>query len=284
MARKQHANTAGTVRAHLDVPGGRLAYETAGAGSPVLFVHSVIADSRMWDREVSVYSSTHRTIRFDLRGFGGSAPATAAFSYLDDLRALLDHLRVDRPFVVGSSAGGAIALDFALANPDMVRGLLLAAPGPAGGALQPPFDAEEKAAFDYDDQKSQAISLAWSKKEAATAFDLLRQLWCSQLGGSSLELFRTMVEQNATEAFENRSMKLATDPPPVPGGLAAFRVPTTILVGDRDNPSSPVIAKRIARAVTGARLVSVAGADHLVNLSRPDDFDRELRAALASPG
>ena len=271
------------MRANLKVAGGQLAYETMGHGPPVLFIHSVIADRRMWDREFPLYAGDHQTIRFDLRGFGGSAPATAPFGYGEDIRSLLAQLRVDRPYLVGSSMGGAFAIDFALENPDMVRGLFLVAPGLSGG-FEPPFDPAELAAFDYDEKKSQEVAQAWSRGDASTAFELLRQLWCSALEGPSLELFRRMVEQNAPEVFDNRSMQHATAVPPAAGRLATIQVPTTILIGDRDNPSSDCFAKRIARSIAGARLVPVHGADHLVNLSRPDAFDAALRAALGGVG
>lgn len=269
-----------TSRSVLEVPGGKLAYQVAGRGPPVLFIHSAIADSRMWDREFSLFSSDHRTIRFDLRGFGGSSPTSAAFSYAEDVKFLLAHLDVHRIYLVGSSMGGALAIDFALGNPEMIQGLLLAAPGLSGG-LQPPFDPEEQAAFDYDDKKSQEVAASWSKGDASTAFELLRQLWCSALKGASLELFRQMVEQNALEVFADRSGQHATRMPPAAGLLGAIRAPTIVLVGDRDNPSSPVFAKKIAGSVPGARLVTVPGADHLVNLSRPEAFDAELRSALS---
>lgn len=267
-------------RANLKVTGGQLAYETTGQGPPVLFIHSVIADSRMWDREFPLYSADHQTIRFDLRGFGGSLPASDAFSYVEDIKSLLAHLRIHRPYLVGSSMGGAFAIDFALENPEMVRGLFLVAPGLSGG-FEPPFDPEELTAFDYDEKKSQEVARAWSRGDASTSFELLRQLWCSALEGSSLELFRRMVEQNAPEVFDNRSMQHATALPPAAGRLATIKVPTTILVGDRDNPSSNFFAKRIAESIAGARLFTVHGADHLVNLSRPDAFDKALKAALS---
>jgi len=268
------------VRANLPVAGGHLAYETAGRGLPVLFLHSVIADSRMWDREIPRYSAKYQTIRFDLRGFGGSSPASAPFSYVEDLKSLISHLHVQRPYLVGSSMGGALAIDFALENPGMVRGLFLVAPGLSGG-FKPPFDPEEQVAFDYDDRKSQEVAQSWSKGDASTAFELLRKLWCSALEGSSLELFRRMVEENALEVFEDRSAKNAEATPPAAGRLAAIKVPATILAGDRDNPSMEFFAKRIVRSIPGARLVKIPGADHLVNLSRPAAFDGALESALS---
>ena len=270
----------GAAPLQLELPGGSIAYETAGRGVPILFVHSVIADRRMWNREFSLCSADHRTVRFDLRGFGSSPPAATAFSYGADMAALVSHLRLDRPYLVGSSMGGAFAIDFAIAHPDQVRGLMLVAPGLSGG-FEPPFDSEEQAAFDYDEKKSQEIVRAWSRHDTASAVDLLRQLWCSALVGPNRALFQRMVEENLSEVFDDRSMKLATRAPPAAGRLSEIHVPTTVLLGDRDNPSSAVFAKRIARSIGGSRLVTVPGADHLVNLSAPEAFDRELRAALA---
>jgi 3-oxoadipate enol-lactonase len=269
------------MREDLRVPGGHLAYEAAGEGPALLFIHSAIADQRMWDRELPLYSSDHRAIRFDLRGYGGSSAASAPFSYVDDIHALLTHLGAPRTFLVGSSMGGAFAIDYALEHPEHVSGLLLVAPGMSGG-FQPPFSPEEQTALEYDDTKSQAVAQAWAKGDAGAAFERLRELWCSALEGPSLALFRRMVEENLAEVFDDRSAKLATRRPPAEGRLPGLRAPTTVLIGDRDNPSSDCFVKRIVQAVPGARRVPVGGADHLVNLSRPHAFDEALRSALRS--
>jgi 3-oxoadipate enol-lactonase len=266
-------------RAKLKVPGGELSYETAGHGPGILFLHSAIADSRLWDREMPIYSETHQAIRFDLRGYGGSSPATTPFSYVEDIAALLAHLGVHKPLLVGSSMGGAYAIDFALEHPGEVGGLLLVAPGLSGG-FEPPFSPEEQTAFDYDDKKSREVADEWSKGDSASAFELLRQLWCQALEGTSLALFRQMVEQNALEVFADRSASHATRGPAAAGRLHTIKVPTTLLAGDRDNPSMDCFARRIAGSIAGTHLVKVRGADHLVNLSRPTDFDRALKAAL----
>lgn len=277
--------TSGPGRARPDsdivkVPGGHLAYDAAGRGATVVFIHSVIADRRMWDREFARLAGHHRVVRFDLRGFGGSSAATDRFSNIADLHAIIHELRLAPATLVGSSMGGAIAVDYALEHPDDVAALFLAAPGLSGGIL-PPFDAAEQAALDYDDQKSQEISRAWTAGDRSKAVELLQHLWCAALKGPALSLFRTMVEENLTEVFASPTQNQA-QATPAATRLGQLHAPTTVAVGDRDNPSMPVFARRISEGISGSRLVTIPGADHLINLSQPEAFETHLLATFAS--
>src|SRR5687768_17047142 len=105
------------VRGFAEVNGTRLFYEAAGRGPAVVFVHGGLVDSRLWDDQLKEFSKRHRVVRYDLRGYGQSAAPTADFSPVEDLRALLAFLGVERATVVGLSLGGIIAADFALEHP-----------------------------------------------------------------------------------------------------------------------------------------------------------------------
>ena len=256
----------------LDVAGGTISYEERGRGRPVVLLHEGIADRRMWNREFSPLSRDHRVVRYDLRGYGGSSPATSEYSPVRDLVALLDHLGLESPLIVGPSVGGKIALDLTLAQPGRVGALLLIAPGYSG------MDYDQapggKATFARDETLSKAAADAWAVGRLEEATEQLRQLWASSLTGGALDLFRTMVRDNAKEVFEERSGRFETRE----GGPAAVRlteihVPTRILVGDRDNPAMPHCANFLGKGIAGAHVQLVPGADHLLNLSRPDAFD-----------
>jgi 3-oxoadipate enol-lactonase len=264
----------------LDVPGGKIAYEEAGRGPPIVLLHEGIADRRMWNREFPRLAREHRVIRYDLRGYGGSTPATSAYSAVRDLRALLDHLHVDRPLVVGPSMGGRIALDLALAHPDSVGALLLVAPGYSG--MDYDHVPGGKATFERDERLSQAAADAWAAGKLEEATEHLRQLWASELRGESLDLFRAMVRENAEEVFGDRSARLEErEGPPAASRLGDVRAPTLILVGDRDNPAMPHLSNYLARGIPGAKVQLVPGADHLLNLSRPDALDAALPEILS---
>jgi 3-oxoadipate enol-lactonase len=265
----------------LDVAGGKISYEQAGRGRPIVLLHEGIADRRMWDREFSLLGRDHRVVRYDLRGYGGSTPATSKYSPVRDLVAVLDHLGLTRPLIVGPSVGGKIALDLTLAYPDRVGALLLIAPGYSG------MDYEHvpggKATFERDERLSKAAVDAWAAGNLEEATEQLRQLWASSLTGSALDLFRTMVRDNAKEVFEERSGQYETrEGEPAAARLKEISAPTRILVGDRDNPAMPHCANFLARGIAGAKVELVPGADHLLNLSRPDAFDPAFRGFVES--
>jgi len=268
----------------MDVPGGKIAYEEQGRGRPIVLLHEGIADRRMWNREFSLLARDHRVARYDLRGYGGSTSATSEYSPVRDLVALLDHLGLTRPLIVGPSVGGKIALDLTLAYPARVGALLLIAPGYSG--MDYDHVPGGKATFERDERLSKAAADAWAAGKLEEAIEHLRQLWASSLIGIALDLFRTMVQDNAKEVFEERSGRYETrEGEPAAARLTEIRVPTRILVGDRDNPAMPHCANFLARGIAGATVQLVPGADHLLNLSRPDAFDTALRGFVESlPG
>jgi 3-oxoadipate enol-lactonase len=266
---------------HLEVPGGKIAYEVSGEGRPIVLLHEGIADRRMWNREFALLPREHRVVRYDLRGYGGSTPATSSYSAVRDVVALLDHLGWKRPLIVGPSMGGRIALDLALAHPERVGGLLLIAPGYSG--MDYDHVPGGKATFERDETLSKAAADAWAAGKLDEATEHLRQLWASALTGRSLDLFRTMVRDNAKEVFEDRSAQHETrEGKPAAARLDEIRAPTLVLVGDRDNPAMPHLANFLARGISGAKVQLVPGADHLLNLSRPDAFDAALQTFVAS--
>lgn len=110
----------------VDLDEGRLYYEIAGHGPPLLLLAGGMLDVRLWRPQVESLSQAATVIRCDLRGYGRSTVPTGLYRHCDDVRALLDELAVDRAWVGGQSLGGGIAIDFALAYPESVAGLILA--------------------------------------------------------------------------------------------------------------------------------------------------------------
>ena len=264
---------------HLEVPGGRIAYDVAGSekADSIVLIHEAIADRRMWDREFGELAKEYRVVRYDQRGFGESPPAETEFSAVEDLKVLVDQLDLRRPLLVGASMGGRIALDFVVAYPGVVRGLLLVSPG-FSGMDYPMFP---DGAFEMDEKASKAAYGAFTAGKVEEAIEYLRGLWGAALSGKELDLFRTMVRENATEVFLERSgQRERPVEPKAASRLSALEVPVHILVGDRDNPAQPHIARYLAEHIPRARLTIVPGADHLLNLTAPSVFDDAVKEAM----
>jgi 3-oxoadipate enol-lactonase len=264
----------------VNVAGGQLFFEVAGKGPAIVFVHAAIADRRMWNREFDLFSKGATAIRYDVRGFGRSPAATASYSNVEDLSELLKHLGVTSVTLVGCSNGGRIAIDFAVEHPKSVNGLLLLSPGLGGWG--PQYDPAGQAVYDEDMARSGKIMEDWKAGREQQALEGLYRYWTSAQSGPNRELVRRMMSDNVQEIFTDASASHATGPePPAVGRLGSITAPTLVLYGDHDEPTMDYICRNIVRGIPGSRFVPVPGADHLINLSRPKEFDASLKELLA---
>lgn len=148
----------------LQVQGSDLHIEAAGAGEPaIVFVHAGIADSRMWDRQFAAFASSHRVVRYDVRGFGRSPDGADDCYDHEDLLGVMEAWGLDRAVLVGASDGGRIVLDTAVTTPDRVTAMVLAGSALPGMPLAPELAkvfAAEDAALDAGDlARAKAINL-----------------------------------------------------------------------------------------------------------------------------
>ena len=128
-AAQQTAVAAPASTGFIDVDGGKLYYEESGTGGQtVVLIHDGVVDSTVWNDVWPEFCQHFHTVRYDRRGFGKSPAATSWYSEIDDLTAFFYHLRLGRAALMGSSDGGQLAIDFALARPDFVQELVLVGP------------------------------------------------------------------------------------------------------------------------------------------------------------
>lgn len=94
---------------------------------------------------------------------------------------------------------------------------------------------------------------------------------------------REKVREMDTDAFANSSEEGQYQPldPPAIGRLGEIRVPTLVIVGDQDVPYIVDIAERLAAGIAAAKKTVISGAAHMVNMERPDEFNRIVLEFLA---
>jgi pimeloyl-ACP methyl ester carboxylesterase len=115
---------------YADVNGIRLYYETHGSGRPLILLHGGLMSSAMFGPLIPALAATHQVISVDLQGHGRTADIHRPIDVrlmADDIAALIDHLRLDKPDLVGYSLGGGVAFFTAVKHPDKVGKLVMAA-------------------------------------------------------------------------------------------------------------------------------------------------------------
>ena len=244
------------------VPGARIFYrDSGGNGVPVILLHAATGSSRVWEYQIPVFvAAGYRVIAFDRRGWGrttinsaDSPPGTAA----EDLLALLDQLGIDRAHVVGTAAGGFVALDFTLSYPQRVRSLVFA--NSIGGVE----DA------DY---------VELGRRIRPPEFNALppdfRELGPSYRAGNPAGTARWVELE-----------KISRPPgPPAPaqplrnrmtfGLLESIKTPTLLLTGDADLYAPPPLLKLFAARIKGSEISVIPEAGHSTYWEQPEQFNR----------
>src|SRR5690625_2614604 len=109
-----------------------LYYEVDGKGNPVILIHSGGADLRDWTNVAPLFANDYKVIAYDGRGAGKSPDPTEDVNCVEELKELMEHLKISEATIVGHSMGGQIATDFALEYPEKVSELILIAPALSG--------------------------------------------------------------------------------------------------------------------------------------------------------
>lgn len=264
----------GTIR----VPGGWLYYEVRGAGPAVVLIHSAITDLRVWDREFEEYSANRRVVRYDVRGFGRSSPASTQYSDADDLRRLLRTLSIDSATLIAASHSGQIALDFAFRWPRRARSLVLVSSGL--GLFDP--RSSRSARLDAQDLERRfgTLAKAWNAGRLERCLDYLVKLFAPAQSERCRWRVRELMRDNLTEIVTDRSARHATFEV-TDRTVGAVTAPVLVLWGSRDPAIVRWSSDQLRRALPHVSSRKIAGADHVANLSRPAAFDREVLRFLA---
>jgi pimeloyl-ACP methyl ester carboxylesterase len=263
------------------VNGVKLYWEETGRGAPLVWVHEYGGDLRSWEPQVRSFARRYRVLTYNHRGYPPSSVPAAAHDYsqellVEDLHQFLTHLGLGPVHLAGCSMGANVARDFALAHPDAVRSLLLVGAG-AGAVNREQFlQAQDALAASLEQDGIAARIRAFETVPSRASFkakdprgfaEFLRQAGehdvraCAHLAREVMAKRKTIFELEAE--------------------LRALRVPTLILVGDRDTPClEPSLVMRLWMPHAG--LVVFPDCGHTPNLEEPTLFNLHAAEFLAA--
>ena len=132
--------------AYADVNGLHLYYETHGAGRPLFLLHGGLGSGEMFGPIIPTLAANHQVIAPDLQGHGRTADIDRPLDIrlmADDVAALIGHLGLERPDVMGYSLGGGVALMTAVTYPELVNRLVVASIYLRPDAVDPALRAQQ---------------------------------------------------------------------------------------------------------------------------------------------
>jgi 3-oxoadipate enol-lactonase len=252
----------------LEVTGGRIHYEVSGAGVPVVLVHGLALDRRMWDDQVAALADVATVIRYDVRGFGRSErDERTEYTHAGDLWQLVDHLGFDRVVLVGLSMGGGIVLEAALAAPERVRALVTLDAVLDGV----PWDTESKRGMVEVAEAFRGGGLA-----AAKAAWLRHGFF--EPAQRMPDVAARLAEMVAAYPGQGWAARDPHGPhPDTRRMLRTLSSPTTVVVGELDVPCFHEMADVLVANIPGARKIVIPGAGHMVNMEAPAVVNQILR-------
>ncbi|MCL4265138.1 MAG: alpha/beta fold hydrolase [Anaerolineae bacterium] len=262
----QFAEINGT-QIHYEVRGEGAA--RSGLGSAVTLIHAGVANLTMWDDQMELLSKEFRVLRYDMRGWGQTPRPDGDFHHHEDLRALLQQVGIEKTVIIGCSFGGKVALDFALAHPEMVSALML-----VGAALGGYEWADEWLAA--QDETAEAAA---ARGDLAAAAELETQIWFDGPGRTPDQV-NLAIRKRAYDLSlhtltlpEGGGRPLPIEPPAI-ARLAEIQVPARIIVGQYDVADIQAIGKVLETRLPLAETVTIMRhTAHLPNMERPSTFN-----------
>ena len=250
-----------------DIPGARVWYEdTGGQGPTVVLLHARTGSTAMWRRQLAAFSTAgYRCVAYDRRQSGRTDVTPGAPEALpaDDLRALVDALGIARFHLIGTAAGGIVALDFALSHPERVRTLVFAnSVGSAEIKQEPEYITAAAQLRPPDELPPEIRELgAWYRSHDAAG---VRE-W--------LEMGKETRAKKPPFPRTHNRITLAR--------LGELKVPALLLTGDIDPYTPPAVLEVFHRRMPHATALVIPDSGHSAFWEQPERFNRGVLDFLA---
>jgi pimeloyl-ACP methyl ester carboxylesterase len=244
MKQTRPQNSAGYVKAG-DIS---IYFRRYGAGDPVLLLHGGFMYAETWAGQIPALASRYQVIAMDSRGHGRTTLGTRPLTYrqmAEDAAALIEKLDLGPINLVGLSDGGSTSLALALQRPELVRSLVL---------LVTPFNTDN-----YNDSAKRFIE------------GQLRPWSLSLMGFKIIRRLLTREPENGAQFFEKMKSMWTKLPDFTVEDLQHIEAPTLVVACDHDEYLSPAedplrVFSDTAAAIPNARMVTIPGGTHLVNV------------------
>jgi 3-oxoadipate enol-lactonase len=234
----------------------------------IVFAHALAADHTQWDPQVEKFAHAFNVLRFDIRGHGQSSASKTKVTIeqlADDLRALLETLRIARCHFVGSSLGGLIGQSAALRFPLRIASLTL-----VGTISRAPADLKRQLLESIERVRT-------PQGVGALAPALLAQSFTPEFQAQHADIVAAVANaarMTSVDGYMGGAKALAEAN--LTTRLSSIACPVIVVAGADDRRVPPMLAEELTRAISGARLKVIPRAAGLMNIEQSAAFNALL--------
>jgi 3-oxoadipate enol-lactonase len=242
-------------------------YRRVGNGPPIVLIHALGLDHRLWNEQVSQLAPSFQVIAYDVRGHGATDVPPGPYTlsdFAEDLADLLDALGIDKAHLVGISMGGMIAQEFALTWPERVYSLVLA-------DTASEYNQEARRQF------AERARIA-EERGIAPLIEPTIDRWFTrefrERRPDEVNRIRSILSEAHPDGYAASCRAIARAD--LTERLVNITVPTLVLVGSEDHSTTPEMALEIHEHIPGSQFLVIEGAAHLTNVEKPHEFTRAI--------
>jgi len=261
---------------HADVNGIKIYYELHGKGETVAFLNGILANTSSWMNQLPLFSERFEVLLLDFRGQGKSEKPATKYTmemHADDLKALLDSLKIEKLHVVGISLGAEVALIFALKYPDRVKSLVAAC------------------AVTHVNRTLKAMAERWliaarlrsGKYLFQTVYpdifsdEFIEKKW--DFVNSTASLYDTSLDMDAFIELLKGFLELN-----ITSQLSKIKKPTLIIAAEKDRVKHPKYSHIIHKNIPGSEFVIIKDSGHTLIWEKPEEFNTVALGFLEKHG
>jgi pimeloyl-ACP methyl ester carboxylesterase len=262
--------------------GVQLFYESAGSGTPIVFVHEFGGNHWSWEPQLNYFSRRHQVITYAARGYAPSDIPENVEMYsqaraADDIVDVMSAAGIEKAHIVGLSMGGFACLHAALRHPDRILSAVVAGAGYGAEKVHEEYfrGISETVAKNFQEVGAEQFAPTYAEGASRVQFQNKDprgwKLFADRLGKhSSLGAANTMrgVQMRRPSLYDLEEE------------LKALPVPVLVMVGDEDDHCiQPGVYLKKAIPRCGLSIFPKAG--HTLNLEEPEMFNRVVAEFLA---
>lgn len=254
-----------------------LFYEEDGHGEPIVWIHGLGIDHRVWGLQMPLFTQHFRCLTFDNRDAGRSDRSPGSYTIktmADDVIGLMDVLAIEKARIVGLSMGGAIAQELAIVYPDRITRLVLVSTYTSAdrrGADVLNSFALMRARFSREEYARATSPWVFTYRDylAPGLVDLATARFMEDPYFLPADVYTRQVEAALSHFSEDRLCRITT--------------PTLIVAGDDDLLTPLRFARTLHEHISGATLTVIQGGGHALLLTHAEEFNRLVLSFLKVP-